>query len=82
MTTTIHLNEAELDNQFLQAVKTLFKNRNLTVTIEADEIDTTEHLLSTQANRSRLLQAAQHASEGKNLVEVDLGQLKALLTNA
>ncbi len=82
MTTTIHLNEAELDSQFLLAVKTLFKDRNIKVTIEADDTDTTDYLMSTEANRSRLLQAIQRVEEGQLLAEVDLTQLKALLPDA
>nr|WP_293832911.1 hypothetical protein [uncultured Arsenicibacter sp.] len=82
MTTTIHLNEAELDSQFLQAVKTLFKNRDIKVTIEADDTDTTAYLMSTATNRSRLLEAIQRVDEGQHLTEVDLAQLKALLPDA
>lgn len=84
MTTTFQLNEAEINDQFLVALKTLFKDQNLTLTVEtADEIkDETAYLLSSSINRDRLLQSIQNVREGRNLVEMDALQLNALLENA
>jgi antitoxin YefM len=83
MTTTFQLNETEMNEQFLVALKSLFKGQNLTVTVEsAEELDETAYLLSSPANRERLLQSIQNVKEGKNLIETDLTQLNALLQNA
>ena len=78
MVSTFQINETELDNNFVKALKSMFKNRNLTLTIEADEIDTTEYLLSNVVNKERLLKAVENAKQRKNLVKIDLEQLKNL----
>jgi hypothetical protein len=79
MVSTFQINEAELDNNFVKALKSMFKNRNLTLTIEAEEVDTTEYLLSNAVNKERLLKAVGNAKQRKNLVKVDLEQLKNLM---
>jgi retron-type reverse transcriptase len=78
MVSTFQINESELDNNFVKALKTLFKNRNITLTIEADEVDTTEYLLSNSVNKERLLKSAENVKKRTNLVKVDLETLKAL----
>jgi retron-type reverse transcriptase len=78
MVSTFQINESELDNNFVKALKTLFKNRNLTLTIEADEVDTTEYLLSNSVNKERLLKSAENVKKRTNLVKVDLESLKVL----
>lgn len=78
MVSTFQINESELDNNFVKALKTLFKNRNLTLTIEADDVDTTEYLLSNSVNKERLLKSAENVKKRTNLVKVDLESLKAL----
>lgn len=78
MVSTFQINEAELDNNFVKALKSMFKNRNLTLTIEAEDMDTTEYLLSNPINKERLLKAVENAKQRKNLVKIDLEQLKNL----
>jgi retron-type reverse transcriptase len=78
MVSTFQINESELNNNFVKALKTLFKNRNLTLTIEADEVDTTEYLLSNSVNKERLLKSAENVKKRTNLVKVDLESLKVL----
>jgi len=78
LVSTFQINEAELDNNFVKALKSMFKNRNLTLTIEVEKMDTTEYLLSNTANKERLLKAVENAKQRKNLVNIDLEQLKNL----
>lgn len=78
MVSTFQINETELDNNFVRALKSMFKNRNLTLTIEAEEIDTTEYLLSNSVNKERLLKAVENSKQRKNLIKIDLEQLKNL----
>jgi antitoxin YefM len=78
MVSTFQINESELDNNFVKALKTLFKNRNLTLTVESDDMDTTDYLLSSPVNKERLLKSAENARKRTNLVKVDLENLKAL----
>ncbi len=73
MYTVYHLKADELDNQFLEALKTLFKDK--TIEIVVTEVDETAYLLYSDANRERLLQAIEHVNNGENLVEVKLDTL-------
>lgn len=82
MTTTFHVNETEINTRFLDALKLLFKNQNLTITVEADDDDTTAQLLSSPANRERLLRSIENVEAGVNLGDLDLDAFKTLTANA
>jgi antitoxin YefM len=73
MYTVYHLKADELDNQFLEALKTLFKDK--TIEIVVTEVDETAYLLHSDANRERLLQAIENVNNGENLVKVELDTL-------
>ena len=73
MHTVYHLRTDELDNQFLEALKTLFKDK--TIEIVVTEVDETAYLLNSDANREHLLQAIKHVNNSENLVEVELDTL-------
>ncbi len=73
MYTVYHLKADELDTQFLEALKTLFKDK--TIEIIVTEVDETAYLLHSDANRDRLLQAVEHVNDGENLVTVELDTL-------
>lgn len=62
MYTSYHLNSNELNADFLESVKKLFKNKRITISIE-EEMDETEYLLSTDANRKHL-EDALNSKEG------------------
>ena len=74
MHTVYHLRTNELDNQFLEALKTLFKDK--TIEIVVTEVDDTAYLLHSDANKEQLLQAIEHVNNGENLVEVELDTLQ------
>ena len=73
MYTVYHLKADELDTQFLEALKTFFKDK--TIEIVVTEVDETAYLLHSDANRDRLLQAVENVNDGENLVEVELDTL-------
>ncbi len=73
MHTVYHLKADELDNQFLESLKTLFKDK--TIEIIVTEVDETAYLLQSDANRERLLQAIEHVNNDENLVTVQLDTL-------
>ena len=73
MYTSFIVKANELDEKFLKSIKTLFKSKTISITIE-DEPDTTEYLLSTEANRKHLKESLAEAKKGK-LVKVNLDNL-------
>ncbi len=74
MYTVYRLNANELNNQFIEALKTLFKDKDIEITVS--EVDETAYLLQSKANRERLLQAVQHINDQQNLIEVPLDMLQ------
>ena len=74
MISTYHINEKELTAEFLENIKSLFKNKTLTVTI-AEEIDTTEYLLASLANKEQIKKASADLQKGKGK-EFTVAQLK------
>jgi antitoxin YefM len=73
MQTVYHLRSDELDAQFLESLKTLFKDK--TIEIVVTEVDETAYLLHSDTNREQLLRAIEHVEKGENLVEVELDAL-------
>ncbi|WP_420642302.1 hypothetical protein [Candidatus Leptofilum sp.] len=74
MQTVYHLRTDELDAQFLESLRTLFKDK--TIEIVVTEVDETAYLLHSDTNREHLLRAIEHVENGQNLIEVDLDSLK------
>lgn len=62
MYTTFHINTKELNIDFLNGIKALFKNKRVSITIE-DEMDDTEYLLAGDANR-KILEKSLKSDEG------------------
>lgn len=73
MTNTYHLNASDLNQKFLEKIKAEFGDRPLQITIT--EMDETEYLLASEANRTRLLQAIENVKNRKNCVEVSWEEL-------
>jgi hypothetical protein len=78
MSTTFQLNESELNSQFLDGLKLLFKNQYLTFTVEAEPLDTTQHLMSNSMNRERLLESVRNINNETNLTEISIDELNVL----
>ncbi|HBX53232.1 MAG TPA: hypothetical protein DEH02_19410 [Bacteroidales bacterium] len=71
MYTTFNIKVSDLDMNFLKALKTLFKNKeSISITVES-EMDETEYLLSSDANRKILEQSIAEAERGE-LIKVNL----------
>ncbi len=66
MITTIQTDANKIDSQFIEAIKTLFKNKKIKVTIE-DETDETEYLLTNESNKDFLMRSIKQAETG-NLI--------------
>ncbi|MDF7816934.1 hypothetical protein P1X15_04980 [Runella sp. MFBS21] len=67
MTTTIELNAEELDYKLFKSLKAMYKNRKIRLTINS-EMDETEYLLSSQANRDILKKSMEEAKRGEKIL--------------
>ena len=72
MTTTFEVHTDQLDERFLASVKAMFPHRTVAIAVsEPAEMDETDYLLSTPANRERLLKAIGDVESGRNIVTPD-----------
>ncbi len=74
MVTTYRLQASELDQNFIDALKTLFKDKEIEIVVS--EVDETTYLFQSEANKTRLLQAVQNINNQENLIEVELDSLQ------
>jgi antitoxin YefM len=70
MTAIYRLNANEIDAQFLDEIKAKFCDKQIEIVIS--ELDETEYLLSSKANKEKLLVAIEDFNNGRNLIEVNL----------
>jgi antitoxin YefM len=68
--TTYRLTTSDLNNQFIESLKTLFRDQEVEITVSP--IDPTAYLLQSEANRRRLLAAIENINAGRNLVEAPM----------
>ena len=61
--------------RIFKKIKQLFKNRTIRLTIDVD-MDETEYLLQSEANKNHLMQALKNARSGK-VIEIDIDQMMA-----
>jgi antitoxin YefM len=73
MQTIYRLQASELDLNFLEGLKATFQDKEIEIVVY--EVDETAYLLSSEANKKRLLKAIDNISNGRNLVEVKLEEL-------
>ena len=68
MYTTYHLSSAqELTTDILDAIKTAFKEKPITITV-AEEIDTTTYLMSSPANKAMLEKSIAQDKKSKHIL--------------
>lgn len=77
MTTTFELSAEEWNEEFFQKVKTLFNSERIRVSTEPAEMDTTEYLLSTEANRKALQESIEQANRGE-LIHISWEELEKM----
>jgi antitoxin YefM len=69
MLSTYHVRADELTDDFVQALNIAYKHREIEI-IVSDEVDETEYLLSSPANREHLLRAIENVNNHRNLIEI------------
>jgi len=74
MKTTYRLNASELDSNFLEGLKATFKDKEIEIIVY--EVDETDYLFKSEANKNRLLSAMANVNSKSNLVEVTLDNLE------
>jgi antitoxin YefM len=74
MYTTYRLKANDLNSQFLESLKTLFRDQEVEITVSA--VDETTYLLRSEANSLRLREAIANINAGTNLVEVSMDALQ------
>lgn len=77
-----HLEESDLNINFLKSLKSLFKNQKLTIVVDNYQQDDTEYLLDNPVNSKRLLQSISNIENGENLTPINWQQFKEQLANA
>ncbi len=78
MYTIYKLKADELDQRFLDGLKSQFQDREIEIVVsEAADVaeDETAYLLRSPANRDRLLKAIENVAQGRHLEVVDLDDL-------
>jgi hypothetical protein len=80
MQTSYRLSVGQLDEKFLRSVKALFTHpeEEIEITVRTARDDTT-YLLAADANREHLELALKDAAAGRNLKDVPVRELEALL---
>lgn len=71
MYSTYRLKAGELSGDILNAIKNVFQNREIEITIQ-DIPDETDYLLGTTANKEHLLKALDEIDNQENLVSVKM----------
>ena len=74
MQTIYRLKASELDNDFLEGLKATFKDKEIEIIVY--EVNETDYLLKSDANKVRLLKAIENVNNKTNLVEVSLESIE------
>lgn len=74
MQTIYQINADDLNEDFLEGLKTTFKHKDIEIVVY--ERDETGYLLQTPANRDRLLEAVADVEQGRNIVIPDQEQFQ------
>ncbi len=74
MYTTYRLKATDLNMQFIESLKALFRDQKVEITVTP--VDETTYLLRSEANAPRLREAIANVNAGKNLIEIPPDVLK------
>ncbi len=74
MHTIYQINANEIDETLLESIKAAYKGKDVEITVT--EIDETEYLLRSPANRVALVRAVKDIDENRNIVTPDQEQFQ------
>lgn len=74
MHTVYRLNASELDQNFINALKATFQDKEIEIVVY--EVDETAYLMASAANRKRLMHAIENVKSESNLIEVDVENIE------
>lgn len=74
MQTIYQINADDLNEDFLEGLKTTFKHKDIEIVVY--ERDETGYLLQSPTNRARLLEAVADVQQGRNIVIPDQEQFQ------
>jgi antitoxin YefM len=74
MKATYRIRTNELDEKFIEGIKTTFGEQEIEIVVS--DIEETDYLLQFPANKKRLLKAIQNAKRGENLVAISLEDIE------
>jgi antitoxin YefM len=74
MKATYRIRANELDEKFIERLKTTFGEQEIEIVVS--DIDETDYLLQSPVNKERLLKAIQNVNRGENLVAISLENLE------
>jgi len=74
MQTIYQINADDLDQKLLESIKVLFKNKEIEIVVS--ELDETDYLLRSPANRKRLLRAVHDVEANCKIVVPDQEQFQ------
>jgi antitoxin YefM len=74
MYSTYRVKANEINKNFWEGIKEMFKDREIEIVVQ-DVEDETEYLLKTDANKKHLLKAVKNVENRTNLVEVETAGL-------
>jgi len=64
MYTEFHISANELDDEFIKAIRKMFKSKRISIIVEEDK-DETNYLLKNEANRKMLLNSKKQVEKGQ-----------------
>jgi antitoxin YefM len=74
MQTIYRLKASELNNDFLEGLKATFGDKDIEIIVY--EVNETDYLLKSDANKARLVKAIENVNNKTNLIEVSLENLE------
>jgi antitoxin YefM len=74
MKATYRIKANELDEKYIERLKTTFGEQEIEIIVS--DMDETDYLLQSPANKERLLKAIENIKRGENLVTISLENLE------